>query len=684
MLPNLQVPPTVTKYFPLKGGFNLITPPLSMPDGMCRDSLNFECAFGGGYTRVAGYERYDGRSAPSSAIFYKINCTFTGAVAAGDTVTGVTSAATGFVILVDTDFIIITKKSGNFESGEDIQVGGVTKATTTSEAMSQNASSAQLTAQYSNLAADAYRADIGPVPGSGSVLGVWCYNDECYAFRNNAGGTAAEMYMATTGGWTKVNFEYEIAFTNASTSVEEGDTLTQGGVTATIRRIMLQTGTLLSGTNTGRMVISAPAGGNFAAGAATSTGGGSLTLSGTQSAITLPAGGRYEFMNYNFGGGTTTERMYGCNGVGRAFEFDGTVFAPITTGMVSDTPSHIYGHVNHLFLSFDGSVQNSSIGAPFTWSVTLGAAEITMGVPVTGFLALPGSESSPALAIFCDNRIGILYGASSADWQLVPYSQDIGAKAYTIQNVGQTYFLDVFGLRQLQASQAFGNFEQGQVSQLVSPFLEERIGRAAGSYVVRKKNQYRLFFNDRYGITLTFSANRLVGLMPFYYAHTMTCACSAEISDGTEMILCGGSDGYVYRMERGTSFDGDAIDASLVLAFNHLGSPRARKRYRRAVYELTGTSFSFFEASYELGYGSDEIDQTPQVTNVASLFSSKNWDSFTWDAFYWDGRSLLPAEQGIDGVAENISLILRSSTDYVASFTVNSVILHFTPRRQMR
>ena len=54
-----------------------------------------------------------------------------------------------------------------------------------------------------------------------------------------------------------------------SSAFNDGDTLTQGGVTATIRRVVVETGTLVSGVNTGRLIITAPGGGNFAAGAAT-------------------------------------------------------------------------------------------------------------------------------------------------------------------------------------------------------------------------------------------------------------------------------------------------------------------------------------------------------------------------------------------------------------------------------
>ncbi len=51
------------------GGLDLTTPPLRQQPGVLQDAINFECAPFGGYTRIEGYERFDGRTAPSEADF---------------------------------------------------------------------------------------------------------------------------------------------------------------------------------------------------------------------------------------------------------------------------------------------------------------------------------------------------------------------------------------------------------------------------------------------------------------------------------------------------------------------------------------------------------------------------------------------------------------------------------------
>src|SRR5690606_15363020 len=104
-------------------------------------------------------------------------CTFTGVVTVGNTITGSTSAATGEVIAVTDDTIVYTKAVGTFQSGEDIEVSAVVVASATDTGIAGGASTQELSAIYTNAAADLYRDDIDPVPGSGSILGTHRYNN---------------------------------------------------------------------------------------------------------------------------------------------------------------------------------------------------------------------------------------------------------------------------------------------------------------------------------------------------------------------------------------------------------------------------------------------------------------------------------------------------------------------------
>ena len=628
---------------------------------------------------------YDGQVRPSSASYAIITATITGSPALGDTITGVTSTATGVVIALPGGAFVITKVAGTWQSGEVVNISGSPVATTTSVAVTSGASTQALHATYNNLAADKYRTDIAAVPGSGVIRGIYLFNDILYAFRDNAGGTACDMYKSSSSGWTQVVFEKQVTYTLGSgAALADGGTLTQGGVTATIRRVLVRTGTLAAGTAVGSIVISAPSGGNFAAGAAT-VGAATLTLDGAQAAITLTAGGRFEFVTENFGGAITAKRMYGCDGVSKAFEFDGNYFVPIPTGMTADTPTFIIAHRKHLFLAFaGGSVQHSSIGAPYTWSPVTGASEIAMGNTVTGFARQPGSASVGALAIFTRNRLSILYGTSSSDWVLVPYREEIGAYPYSIQDVGFTMYLDDRGISDIQTSQAFGNFSNAAISDQIKTTLNSWRLLAVASCISRDLSQYRLFFSNKQAIYVTLSKGKIIGMMPMLFVDNVRCCVSGEMASGAEVMYFGSDSGWVFQMDKGTSFDGDAIAYHIELAYNFQKSPMVNKRYHDAMLEMSGSGYNELNFGYSLDYGDTTIEQPATQSVTTNLSASAYWDTFTWDAFYWDGQTLIPNVLKMEGEAQNVSLSLRGSADYFQPFTITGALIHYSPRRRLR
>jgi len=669
------------------GGLDEETPPLSVPSGFLRYGRNVECDVLGGYGSVKGYERCDGRTAPSAATAVVLDITLTGTISVGDTVTDATSGATAVVIAVpDSTHIVVTKVAvSTFASGHVLNVGGNPQATTTSSA--HGASTALLRAQYKNLAADEYRDDIAAPTGSGSSLGGIKFGGVLYTWRNNAGGTAVDIWKSTSSGWSQVTLFNEISFTSGgATAPAEATTLTQGGVTATIKRVVATTASTTWATNSaaGRFIIANPAGGNFAAGAAT-IGAINVTLTAIQTAITLLPSGRYEFDVENFGGSVATKRIYGCDGVNRGFEFDGTVLVPITTGMTTDAPSHVISHQKQLFFSFGASVQHAAPGTPYIWSAVLGASELGMGDTVTGFMTQPGSETSGALAIFTQNRMSVLYGTGVSNWVLSPYREEVGARAYSIQDAGYTIFMDDQGVTNLQTSQAFGNFGHKAISARMKTFVNAKRGLVTASCVSRGKSQYRLFFSDGYVLFVTFSGNKIIGMTPVKLSHAATWAWSSEESDGSETIYFGSTNGMVYQMEKGTSFDGDAIVWKMKLAWDFLGSAQLIKRFHSASLEVSGSGYAGFSFTYRLGYAATDIAQPGTQSEVTS-FSPTVWDSaeMVWDNFVWDGQALLPSSVDLGGEAENISIELGGNSDYHAAIRFSGAILMWAPRRYLR
>lgn len=664
----------------LRGGLDQVTPAMYLKPGVARQSSNFECSVYGGYTRIDGYERFDGRPSPSSATQTPVFIpTMLSVPTVGQTLTGATSGATGVIAEVEADYLVLTKTTLSFTAGEMARVGatniGLVSAT-------GRPMTSQETAVHIAAASDIYRADIQKVPGSGPVRGVFVFNDIVYAFRDNVGATAVDLYKSSAAGWVNVPYFYEVSFTAASVAPAEGATLTQGGVTATVKRVVLQSGAYLGGTAAGRMIISVAAGGHFAAGAF--TGGMTGTCSGAETAITFATGGKFETIKANFSGGLSTFRIYGCDGQNRAFEFDGTVLTPISTGLgADDKPKHIIAHKNYLFLSVQTSVMFSAPGLPYDYTALSGAGEIAVGDNVTGMIEAPGAATTATLFIFGRSNTFILYGTSAASFNLTSYNTGSGAIDYSAQNMAQTLVMDDRGAISLQTTLNFGNFNTATLTHNIIPFINAHRTRLSCSTLNRIKSQYRIFFSDGYGLYITIVNGQWIGSMPVYFAHIPYCAIEDKLSTGEEATYFGGEDGYVYQLDKGTSFDGSNIYYYLELAYNASGNNRMLKGYRRAAVEVQGNGYSAFNFGYKLGYASVDIAQ-PTDAQYASAFSLPYWDSFTWDQFVWDGNSLMPSECEMQGEAENVSISIRGDSNYHGSYTLNGITLHYLPRRLLR
>lgn len=683
--------PTLYDFIPCQGGWDLTTPSLALSNGYVRDAINFEVSHvkGGGYSRCDGYERFDGRSAPSAASFSIVQISGTiagqyiGRVTTPYSLVGTVSGTTSKLIWIGSNYYVVTSVVGGFTVGDILNdIAGNPYGTVVAQTV---VPTNQETALYSAVAADYYRSLVLEVPGSGPVRGVAVLTingtDEVFAWRDNVGATAGAIYKATTSGWTAVTLLKQVSFTSGTGAPTEGDTLTQGGVTSTIRRVVHETGSW-SGTAAGRLIINAPSGGNFAAGAATAPGS-TLTLSGAQSDITIAPGGRYAFEVHNFYGQSTTRRLYGVSGVQKAFEFDGTVYVPLNHNDNNRHPKFIGVNKEHLVLGVESSLILSGPGVPYQINAAAGGGEIPLGDTITNFMPQAGSEQGDAFGVTTRSNVHMLYGTNSSDWNLVGFNKGVMGLPYTASLLNQAYWLDDSGVINLRASQDFGNFTTAAMTQNIQSYITEKRTLAVGSALNRDKSQYRLYFSDGTALYMTVVNGRLFGLMPQQLAHTFHCLWDG-VSATTRLFAGSATNGYVYQLDIGTSFDGSDIDAYLQFNWNPARSPRLLKRYRKASIELQGGSYAAIQFGYNLGYGRPGIPTgTIREYQVASG-GSPFWDLFTWDDFYWDGTSLSPQEVEMRGSGENVQLTMRSGTNYIPSYTVNSVLLHYTPRRGLR
>lgn len=671
--PNVQ---TQTEFFPFVGGLDQVSPAITIKPGSLIGVQNYIPDLSGGYRLAGMFERYDGRTAPSSATYQAVACTLTSTPAIGAAV--VIGAASGLFAGLIPGGCVLTGVSGTVPGNTSMTVSGSPVGTTAAN-VGLSAPTALEDAQRIGMAAQVYRNLIAAPSGSGPIRGVVQFGALTYCFRDNAGATAGQMFVSSPSGWTLVDLGEEVAFSNANASVNDGDVLTQGSVTATIRRVVVETGTLASGTNTGRLIIAGRTGGDFSGAAATSTGGGNLTLSGAQQAITLPAGGQYQFDIYNFSGQLATTRLYGANGVGRAFEFDGSTFVPLRTGAATDTPRFIKAHKRYLFLSIGSSVLNSSVGNPYRYIVSEGAGEIAVGDTVTGLESLPGES----LGILCRNSSYQLAGASPASWTLKTIRSDVGAVAYSTQTMSDTYMFDDRGITSVKQSDLYGNFETATLTRKVQPLISAARGKVVGAWVNRQRALYGVMLNDGAAIVLCIQGETLMGVTALRFPFTPSCVFSGEDNTGQERIFVGATSGMVYELDKGQSADGDNLEAFVRLAYNTSKSPTVRKRYRKMVLQMTADAYTELRFSAEISYGRPEIPGMVPDT-VGAQLGGAFWDAASWDTFYWDAQDVYQPEISLSGSGENLSVTFYKNNALDAGHVLQGGIIHYTPRRLQR
>ncbi len=680
-LPKVQVQ---TEYTRFRKGLDLESPSLSVDPGALLYGMNYMCGSLGGYKRIDGYERFSGQTSPSAGVYYYAPCTFTaGGPAVGDTVTGVSSGSTGVVITVGAAYINITKRSAAFNATENFTVGGVTKGTLTAAMSESGETTALLDATAKNATADVYRADIAAPTGTRPVRGLALLNGILYAFVDNAGGTAGLIYKQTASGWSNVPLMSQISFTTGTAAIAEGNTIIQAvsGATALVKRVVVESGTWAAGTAAGRLIINTITGTFNATNLLTVGGANKATASSLATAITITVGGRYECIVHNFSGSTDTKRIYGCDGVNKGFEFDGTVYVPINTGMTTDTPQHVGVFSEHLFFSFRASTQHSSPGDPYQWSAVVGAGELGIGDDVSGYLV-----EAQTLLISSRNSTHALSGSGADNWLLEPVSAEIGAIPWTLQNISKAHCLDDRGLIQITRSSDFGDFNFGTVSRQVQRIMNDIRSVVAASSVHRDLNQYRLYGSDRTGVCVTIGSGKY-GLeyysTQFVYPVTVACTVSGEDSTGKDVVFFGSTAGMVYQASKGSSFDGEPIEAVIWMPFNNSKSPTTLKTYRKATIEMSSDGYSPLRFGVEFSYGDPDI-QSHIAQSIAVQGAGGYWDLSDWDEFNYDTAVVASPSFAMEGDGFNASLIVYSNTDLDLGHRLDGAIVHYTPRRLVR
>ena len=161
------------------------------------------------------------------------------------------------------------------------------------------------------------------------------------------------------------------------------------------------------------------------------------------------------------------------------------------------------------------------------------------------------------------------------------------------------------------------------------------------------------------------------------------CLTAGEI--GTEeYLLAGSEDGYVYRLDRGNSFDGVPFDYYLVTPFNHFGDATREDRFHKIVLEMIAPNYTEIGITAMFDYGDGEKPTASGeffvVYGNGGIFNAVTWNNFVWSSSA-EGR----AEAAIDGIGRNAAFVIAGTTEIEQdSHVLQAYIVYRSPRKFKR
>lgn len=354
------------------------------------------------------------------------------------------------------------------------------------------------------------------------------------------------------------------------------------------------------------------------------------------------------------------------------FRPDSATLTFIDSAGDADGSSHVVWFKNQLIFG-NGSDLIST--APYTddnFSVALGAAVI------------PVNEDITALAVFRDqcfifsrNTIQRLVGDTSISFNVQSVTRDIGCiAADTVQEVGgDVMFLAPDGLRLLGATDRIGDFNIGVASKQIQNQVEDLISAAVSftSLVIRTKSQYRIFAyrpqtsqSASLGLIAcqptpepAFEWSEIVGVKAF--------TSDSDVFNQEEIVLFANEDGYLYQLDRGPTFDGSNIVATMSTPFFFLaGDPRLRTTPYKLYIYVDPEGGTGLDINLKFDYDTLGLIQP----NTISLDSGENEinrygsPSALYGAATYGGKAVRLFSTPVIGSGFSVSVQMTSDTSY--------------------
>ena len=390
--------------------------------------------------------------------------------------------------------------------------------------------------------------------------------------------------------------------------------------------------------------------------------------------------GKYSYERFNFDG---TDKIIVVDGANDPTVFNSSLAATDVTESTVEGSKYVVAFKNHMFYAGKSSTPQTMVFSQpndeDAFNSGSGAGSIKVDDTIVGLKVFRDN-----LFIFCENRIFKLGGSSSSDFAIVPVTRNIGCiNGFTIlEFAGDLVFLGPDGLRTVAGTARIGDVELGTISSNVQQLFRDNLTNADAfvSLVIPDKTQYRIFFSKEgqaetssLGATCVmkgqaFEFSQLKGIRP---------ACADTIVDeGDVIVLHGGFDGFVYRQERGNTFDGTLINAKYRSPDLSMGDPGVRKHMQRVnvnyAPESTLDADLFVRYDYESNTSTRPAAYPLDSTNVAGLYGSS-----TYGSAVYGGPSQPIVRKAVEGSGFAVALRVEDGATATAPYTLKGFQLEF-------
>ena len=402
-------------------------------------------------------------------------------------------------------------------------------------------------------------------------------------------------------------------------------------------------------------------------------------------------GGKVRSADFNFDG---TDKVVFVDGVNfpAIFNNSNNTLAFLTSSNSSDIAqaSQVAIFKNIAFYAKGSSLIYSVPFDPTDFTSSSGAGSLKVSTDITGLAVF-----REQLIIFGENSIHKLTGSSTSDFAVTSITEKIGClNADTIQEVGgDIMYMSPDGIRLLSATDRIGDFGLDIASDPIAKDVNDFVlsSSSFASIVLREKAQYRVFAfissqqaEQAKGLLATkFSAQGSAQMAWATISGIKANVADSKYTGSSETILFANEDGYIYKMETGSNFDGSNIEAIYESPYMPISDPQVRKTFYKitSYVEPTGTMSLDLAIKFDFSTSTNTGVVTPPVQTISStgtaIFNYGSSSSVYGTATY---GGQLDSVYNNNLIGSGKTLALRFSDNSTnPTFTLDTALIEYQP-----